>query len=198
MQSVVNILEKYYKDRSAECTSKVEKLYTIHRLDRLTSGLVILGKTSSVAKHYSKCIMNRLCSKIYLARVAGRFPLKYENLNMLTAKEISESGLPLYGEWKEKVSMTEDVDRVQQRPEKATSHSVDRLRKKHALACWIEDQNGRPFFEEEHLGDTTILEQVFNCRHRYVCRFFCFLVFAHAMNQIGLILLVFLFYRFLV
>jgi 23S rRNA-/tRNA-specific pseudouridylate synthase len=62
--SLMNLLEE---------ESSVEKLYTIHRLDRLTSGLVLLGKTSAAAKHWGQAIQQRTCQKVYLARVKGRF-----------------------------------------------------------------------------------------------------------------------------
>jgi 23S rRNA-/tRNA-specific pseudouridylate synthase len=52
------------------------KLYTIYRLDRLTSGVVLLAKNASLAKTLGKCIAERDgCAKIYLARVKGKFPL---------------------------------------------------------------------------------------------------------------------------
>ncbi len=52
------------------------KLFTVHRLDRLTSGLVLLAKSSALAGTLGKCIMQRdECEKIYLARVKGKFPL---------------------------------------------------------------------------------------------------------------------------
>jgi hypothetical protein len=52
------------------------KLFTVHRLDRLTSGLVLLAKSSALAGTLGKCIMQRDgCEKIYLARVKGKFPL---------------------------------------------------------------------------------------------------------------------------
>ncbi|OEU20571.1 pseudouridine synthase, partial [Fragilariopsis cylindrus CCMP1102] len=74
MQSLVNILIEHYT--SPLTGGKIEKLYPVHRLDRLTSGLIILGKNSSVAQTLGKCIMNRGCQKLYLARVKGKFPLK--------------------------------------------------------------------------------------------------------------------------
>jgi len=171
MQSVVNIVEKHYKDKSIEGIGNVDKLYTIHRLDRLTSGLLIFGKTSSAARSYSKCIMNRSCQKIYLARVAGKFPLKYRNLKKLTSKQVLQSGLPLHGEWKEEVDINENENYAQKRQigtmskDKETSHAVSRLRKQYALACWIEDQNGKHVFEDERDKNTNILEQVFQSRH---------------------------------
>lgn len=51
------------------------KLYTIYRLDRLTSGVVLLAKNASMAASLSKCIAEREgCEKIYVARVKGHFP----------------------------------------------------------------------------------------------------------------------------
>ena len=197
-QSLVNILEKYYKDRRIEGITNVDKLYTIHRLDRLTSGLVILGKTSSVAKSYCKCIMNRSCRKIYLARVAGKFPLEYRNSKKLTSKQVLQSGIPLNGEWKEEIPISEDENCAlkdhsgMNSKEEATSHAASRLRKQHALACWVEDQNGKHVFEDEQDNRRSILKQVFQCRHRYVYSIFLFELFINVANQIKLILFVML------
>ena len=53
------------------------KLFTVHRLDRLTSGLVVIAKSSNVARSLSKCISDRDgCEKVYLARVKGKFPME--------------------------------------------------------------------------------------------------------------------------
>ena len=52
------------------------KLFTVHRLDRLTSGLVLIAKSSALARSLGSCIMKRDgCEKVYLARVKGKFPL---------------------------------------------------------------------------------------------------------------------------
>ena len=45
VQSLMNLLEPQFG-----------KLYTIHRLDRLTSGLVILGKTSAIAQEWERVL----------------------------------------------------------------------------------------------------------------------------------------------
>jgi len=58
------------------------KLFTVHRLDRLTSGLVLTAKSSAVARSLGKCIMERDgCEKIYLARVKGKFPLNLHKMH---------------------------------------------------------------------------------------------------------------------
>lgn len=162
MQSLMNILEKHYKDKGTRGSKDANKLYTIHRLDRLTSGLVIIGKTSSVAQSYSKCIMNRSCQKIYLARVAGKFPLKYRNLKPLTADEITQSGIPLHGEWEREGSSQSKC--TESKNEKANVAS--RLRKQHALACWVTGRDGKPVYEDKYNYESNILERVFHSRDR--------------------------------
>ncbi|KAL7529395.1 hypothetical protein ACHAWF_002959 [Thalassiosira exigua] len=55
------------------------RLFTVHRLDRLTSGLVLIAKSSALARSLGKCIMERDgCEKVYLARVKGKFPLRLD------------------------------------------------------------------------------------------------------------------------
>lgn len=116
IQSLMNLLEPHFG-----------KLYTIHRLDRLTSGLVILGKTSPIAKQWGDAIRNRNCTKVYLARVKGRFPLncsKHLHLN-----KVIES--PINGEWKNIVE-DESID------------SVVMQKKRNAHGWWIADSSGKP------------------------------------------------------
>ena len=50
------------------------KLFPSHRLDRLTSGVFLLAKQKTAAASLSKAIAERRCRKVYLAKVAGRFP----------------------------------------------------------------------------------------------------------------------------
>ena len=53
-------------------------LNVVHRIDRLTSGLVLLARTSQAARKISMEIEKKTVSKCYLARVAGAFPRTYE------------------------------------------------------------------------------------------------------------------------
>ena len=63
------------------------KLFTIHRLDRLTSGLVVIAKSSAIARSLGACIKDRHgCEKIYLARVKGKFPLNLQNMDRSSLK----------------------------------------------------------------------------------------------------------------
>lgn len=52
----------------------VRLLPAVHRLDRVTSGLLILSLTRSNARALGSEIQNRLVKKVYLARVRGHFP----------------------------------------------------------------------------------------------------------------------------
>jgi 23S rRNA-/tRNA-specific pseudouridylate synthase len=123
LQSLVNLLQQQYG-----------KLYTIHRLDRLTSGLVILGKTAPVAQEWGKCIMERECQKVYLARVMGKFPMNCPPTLAPLVHPTSDNGaplLPINGEWNSMESTKntgEDAAQV--------------LRQRHAVGYWITDMKG--------------------------------------------------------
>jgi tRNA pseudouridine32 synthase/23S rRNA pseudouridine746 synthase len=53
----------------------VEQLYSVHRLDKMTSGLIILAKSSKVANEFAKMFEDRLIQKYYLA-ISTRKPKK--------------------------------------------------------------------------------------------------------------------------
>ncbi|XP_066143649.1 pseudouridylate synthase RPUSD2-like isoform X1 [Euwallacea fornicatus] len=63
--TVVFILAKEYN---------LKNLRTIHRLDRLTSGLLLFGRSPKKARQMEHQIRNRLVSKEYICRVEGEFP----------------------------------------------------------------------------------------------------------------------------
>ena len=48
----------------------------VHRLDRVTSGVVVLARTSRAARRLSEAFREGLVRKAYLAVVEGRFPLE--------------------------------------------------------------------------------------------------------------------------
>lgn len=54
-------------------------IWVIHRLDAVTSGLLILGKTPSVARRLSAHIADKLVRKEYVARVQGRMPEEWQD-----------------------------------------------------------------------------------------------------------------------
>uniref|UniRef100_A0A1B6MUR0 Pseudouridylate synthase RPUSD2 n=2 Tax=Cicadellinae TaxID=33370 RepID=A0A1B6MUR0_9HEMI len=63
--TVVFILAKEYH---------LKNLRTIHRLDRLTSGLLLFGRTPKKARQMEHQIRNRQVQKEYVCRVEGEFP----------------------------------------------------------------------------------------------------------------------------
>ena len=101
--SLVNILSS---------SSTNQSYYPIHRLDRLTSGLVILGKTSKVAKEWAQAMRTRTCQKLYLARVKGKFPngivetkrpaIQKDAATTTILPRLDNNGAPLprHGEWR--------------------------------------------------------------------------------------------------
>ena len=51
-------------------------LHTIHRIDRLTSGILMFAKTVAKAQEMEACVKGRLVQKEYLCRVVGKFPIE--------------------------------------------------------------------------------------------------------------------------
>jgi len=160
--------------------NKTNKFFTIHRLDRLTSGLVLLAKTSRVAQEWGTAIQQRTnCTKVYLARVQGRF-LAQCPINILPRLDNDESSvkpssasptrttiddeqqskekedvsaksnqLPWYGEWSH-------------RPAPQASDPFDtayaKTRARHAFGYWITGNQHHPQQQREQYdeqGDDT-------------------------------------------
>jgi hypothetical protein len=135
VQSFMNILEPIYGG----------KLYTIHRLDRLTSGLLILGKTSLVAQEWGKSIMNQNCQKVYLARVAGKFPL---NAGGDASKlRLSGDSCPINGKWPKYATIGN-----------SKSRDVAMERKRNAHMFWIIKGKGQV------TGNDVDLQRVFDSK----------------------------------
>lgn len=66
-------------------TRLVEKIldrptFLVHRLDRATSGLMILAHTKTMAREFSKLFADRSIKKTYLAIVKGDFP--HQNISL--------------------------------------------------------------------------------------------------------------------
>ena len=148
-----------------------QKLYTIHRLDRLTSGLTVLAKTSHEAQVWGKAIQQRhLCEKIYLARVRGRFPqncpntiprlkpqtISQANVNLMDGDHhkankdnaVNQSGntpieacWPLYGEWIGSGNMATATLSKSHHSKADTLPSVEEARQRNAYGYWIGSKN---------------------------------------------------------
>jgi hypothetical protein len=129
-----------------------QKIYNVHRLDRLTSGLVILAKNSSIAQTWGNCIKDRDCQKIYLARIKGRFPLSCPK----DLRRINTGSLPDHGEWQNH----ETDPNESKQPSWSSSVDIPLRRKQYARAYWIMDGTG-DLVTEESQG----IRQVFESQH---------------------------------
>ncbi len=49
-------------------------LVAVHRLDRLTSGLLLVARTQEEARKWDTLLRERSVKKEYLCRVLGKFP----------------------------------------------------------------------------------------------------------------------------
>ncbi len=45
----------------------------MHRLDKLTSGLLLICKSQAIATKYQQELLNHTFEKVYIARVVGKF-----------------------------------------------------------------------------------------------------------------------------
>jgi 23S rRNA-/tRNA-specific pseudouridylate synthase len=52
----------------------LKNLHSVHRLDRLTSGLLVLAKNKKEAARFSELMQNKEIKKRYIALVHGAFP----------------------------------------------------------------------------------------------------------------------------
>jgi len=67
-------IHQYKKRKNDKENNSGIELYPIHRLDRVTSGLVIFARDKKNATLMGKLLSSRDVDKVYLAKVVGRFP----------------------------------------------------------------------------------------------------------------------------
>jgi 23S rRNA-/tRNA-specific pseudouridylate synthase len=158
-----NSLVKILEDQSNH------QILPIHRLDRLTSGLVLFGKTrEAVARwtralqphrsHSSDCtdeLASEACQKLYLARVRGRFPMAAaaaHSKDMPSCPSplwvtLPSSPMPVRGEWLQSESPCRESGNQKDIESNRTngahlSQRVAMLRKRNAHGYWITDSYG--------------------------------------------------------
>jgi 23S rRNA pseudouridine955/2504/2580 synthase/23S rRNA pseudouridine1911/1915/1917 synthase len=62
---------------------RLDPVRIVHRLDRETSGLVMVAKTEQAARGCQQQLQNRAIDKVYLALVEGEFPEKLEAIGKM-------------------------------------------------------------------------------------------------------------------
>lgn len=71
---------------------KYGDIFTVHRLDKETSGLIIFAKTEASHKHLSKQFEERQTKKIYLGLVQGSLVNKTGSINVPIAEHPAKNG----------------------------------------------------------------------------------------------------------
>ncbi|CDR97949.1 RNA pseudouridylate synthase family protein, putative [Babesia bigemina] len=66
---------------------KNAQLYPVHRLDKLTSGVIILAKNSKAASAFCEGVRNNELRKVYVARVRGDFSPVFDNHKCLAVDD---------------------------------------------------------------------------------------------------------------
>ena len=66
---------------------KIKNLYLVHRIDKYTSGIVILAKDESVKKYFEDAFKSRSINKIYHAIVEGTLQNKKGTINLSIGKD---------------------------------------------------------------------------------------------------------------
>lgn len=90
-------LECATRDKSSANTYSLEEIFekdnaiVVHRLDRLTEGLVILAKTKAVATKFEEYFRLRKIDKFYRACVSGKVPRQHETLVSYLKKDSQKS-----------------------------------------------------------------------------------------------------------
>lgn len=107
------------------------KLHLVHRLDRLTSGLLLLAKTSECANRIAQQIKSSNVRKEYIAKVIGNFPEGYTEVDQPIASNdlkrerqiISPKGKPSRTGF-EKIKMIGDCSIVKCIPYTGRTHQI--------------------------------------------------------------------------
>ena len=80
---VDNNLIKLIKEENNE----IKNLYLVHRIDKYTSGIVILAKDENIKKYFEDAFKNRNINKIYHAIVEGIVKNKKGTINLSIGKD---------------------------------------------------------------------------------------------------------------
>ncbi|MBC7947673.1 MAG: RNA pseudouridine synthase [Chitinophagaceae bacterium] len=74
---------------------KYDHIFTVHRLDRDTSGVIVFAKNEAIHKHLSRQFEERFTEKIYVGMVVGSPPNKSGTINAPIAENMIKRGVML-------------------------------------------------------------------------------------------------------
>ena len=80
------------KNLKGMLTDKYGEIFVVHRIDKGTSGIIVLAKNEEAHKHLNLQFENRLVEKSYLAIVNGSFKKETGTIDSLIAKDESGKG----------------------------------------------------------------------------------------------------------
>jgi len=84
---------------------KYANIFTVHRLDRDTSGILIFAKNEEARKHFSQQFEERRTEKIYTGLVMGTPVVKKETINSPIAEHPSKKGfMTIHRQGKESIT----------------------------------------------------------------------------------------------
>jgi 23S rRNA pseudouridine1911/1915/1917 synthase len=72
---------------------KYPQIFTVHRLDKDTSGVIVFAKTEEAHKHLSKQFEERQTEKIYVGLVIGSLPEKKGSIDAAIMEHPAKNGL---------------------------------------------------------------------------------------------------------
>jgi len=109
----------------------LKNLHTIHRLDRLTSGVLMFGKSASKAREMEVAIRERNVTKEYICRVSGEFPVEpvtcTEPIEIISYKigvcRVSGDGKPCQTDFT-RLDYRDGVSLVSCRPKSGRMHQI--------------------------------------------------------------------------
>jgi RluA family pseudouridine synthase len=93
-------------DKLLERDLKINKIYTVHRIDKETSGLVIFAKNKETHRNLSVAFENRQVSKKYIAIVHGRTAWKEQTCDLALVPNGNKKHMTIIDKYQGKESFT--------------------------------------------------------------------------------------------
>jgi RluA family pseudouridine synthase len=93
-------------DKLLERDLKISKIYTVHRIDKDTSGLVIFAKSKETHRNLSVAFENRQISKKYIAIVHGRTAWKEQTCELALVPDGNKKHMTIIDKYQGKESFT--------------------------------------------------------------------------------------------
>src|SRR5437764_2147862 len=73
--------------------NKFGEIFTVHRLDKETSGVILFAKNANAHKYFSQLFEERMIEKVYLGIASGKLPEKKGRIELPIAEHPSKKGM---------------------------------------------------------------------------------------------------------